>query len=294
MKAPASLSEIPHLLALLDDPDDQVALIVHDRLTTMGPPVAGLLRSLSIDAKNRTLTRRLESVLSDIESDQTMHALYAWRNNPDPDLMQGLCLITQLISPITLVDTLFDSLLDISKEVWIELSDQKTVMELVNLLNHILYHRLGFRAEDPFLTDFDKALLHNTVETKIANPVLFGLLYIAVAEHASIPVSAVAFPGGFLPACLNNEGRLLFYINVCQNGEAFGHEQLRTYLHNFGLSISNDRFEPCHAPTLLSIYAESLSYIADSLGDKELEYKMEKVIELLGNKRYLLIEEDDD
>jgi len=286
--------EISHLVALLDDPDDEVASVVRERILSMGLPVAGLLRSLFHSSENKTVTCRIESLITDIESDQAFEALIAWRQEKDPDLLKGLCLINRLIRPMVSIEHIFDVIHNVSRDVWMELSDQKTVMEQIHLLNHVFYKRVGFKAEDPFLEELDKALLDKTTETKRANPIVMGLLYTIIAGQAGIPVTAVAFPGGFLPAYLNLEGQVQFYINVCQHGEIFGHQQLITSLRNFGLSIPDNQFAPCDATTLSSIYAESLSFMADNKGDKEMELKTEKVIELLGSKRFLMVEEEDD
>ena len=290
MNATNDQPELTHLIALLDDPDDAVALVVWDRLMDMGLPVAGMLRKVLHKSNNRTLTHRLARLISDMEMDHSYEALYAWSRERDPNMLKGLCLILRLVCPDLSFEYIFDAVFDISKEAWIELSDQKTTIEQIHLFNHIFYHRVGFRVDDPFLMDPNMAFLDKAIETKRANPVLFGLLYLAAANQAGIPITAVAFPGGFLPACTHADGRISFYINICQYGEIFGKEQLLGIFHNFGISMSEEQFFTCDTPALAAIYAESLYFIAGNTGDNDMERRMEKVLKLFGDKRILLLE----
>ena len=287
-------SDVPHLISLLDDPDDAVALVVRNRLMSIGVPITGILRQEMRQSDNTTLTRRLGHLIANIELDQVYKDLESWCKEPDPDLLKGMCLIFNVACPEVPTNHIFDTVFDLAQEVWVELSDQKTVIERIHLFNHIFYHRIGFCVVDPFLMQFDKSLLHKAIETKQANPVVIGLLYIAAAGLAGIPVGAVVFPGGFLPACIHEDGRILFYINICQSGEVFGHEQLLAVLKDFGFPTSKNMCTCCHARTLAGIYAESLYYLAGSIGDRELEIRMEYTLKFFGEKRILFIEEDDD
>jgi hypothetical protein len=282
------------LISLLDDPDDSVTRVVRERIANMGFPIAGILQNVMRRSENQVLTRRLKRLIADIELDHVFDELCAWREGRDPDLLKGISLILQVVSPSASFDRIFEIVLDISKEVWLELSDQKTMMERIHLFNHIFYHRIRFKAVDPFLKELDKALLDRALETKQANPVLLGLLYMAVADQAGIPVCAMAFPGGFLPACIDENGRILFYINVCQSGEAFALEQLFSLLKEWGFYVTEKQFTPCDAVSLAGIYAESLYFIADNIGDKEMERRLEQTLKFFGDKRILLIEEDDE
>ena len=287
-------SELTHLIALLDDPDDAVSHVVRERLMNLGLPVTGMLRRAMHRSDNRTLTQKLGHLITNIELNEVYKELDMWCKEPDPDLLKGMCLIYRVASPDATCEHIVDTVFDIAQEVWAELSDQKTAIERIHLFNHIFYHRVGFTAVDPFLMQFDKALLNRAIETKQANPVLIGLLYIVTAGYAGIPMRAVAFPGGFLPAGLDQEGRLLFYINICQSGELFGHEQLVTLLTNFGFPASEDVITPCHTVALAGAYAESLYYLAESVGDNDLAYRMEHTLTFFGEKRILFMEEDDD
>ena len=294
MTAPENYKDLATLVSLLDDPDHTVAPVILERLVRMGSPVIGILKSYSRHCRNNPmLLRRLEGVIADIQLNQSSEFLLAWRSGRDPDLIQGLCLVFGLIYPNLRTDSIAQSLFEMANEVWIELSDAQTAVEQLHLFNHIFYHRLGFRAEDPFLSELKPALLDYAVANRKANPVLFGLIYLAFAFRSGLPVRAVVFPGGFMPVCVDDQDRILFYINIYKSGELFNAEQLHTFLSDLGFVIPHKDFMLCDAVTLVGIYAESLYFVAGNTDNKEMERILEETLSFFGDKRILIMEEDE-
>lgn len=286
--------EIATLLSLLDDPDDAILPIVTEKLRLLKPNISTLLAVKRRYGENAILHYRVNRMIADLRKQELTCAFDAWRNERDPELLKGLWLVYRALFPDVAYEVLEHGCMDMAKEVWMELTDNKTVVEKVHLYNHVFYHRIGFRVEDPFLSEFELALLDKALENKQANPVLFGLIYLDVAFRSGLPIRAMAFPGGFLPVCVDENERFLFYINIYNTGEIFGKEHLTTLLSDFGISIPQERFTLCDVFTLVGIYAESLYVIADYIGNKEMEQKMEQVLKLFGNERFLIMEEDDE
>jgi|GEM_PF-269665 len=286
--------EMAALISLLDDPDDSVVPVVRERLKSLKPNIFTLqaIRDRSVD--NALLVFRLDRMIAEIGMSDISKELDAWHNERDPELLKGLWLVYRALAPEVEYAEMADRCMDMVKDVWMELSDTKTVVEKIHLYNHIFYHRIGFHVEDPFLTESIPAFLDKALEHKKANPVLLGLLYLDVANRAGLPIRAMIFPGGFMPVCVDENEHVLFYINIFNTGEIFGKEQLISFLQDFGISISGDRFVFGAPFSLAGIYAESLYYIAGNMEDKEMEEKMEQVLTLFGEERILLIEEDDD
>jgi len=283
------------LVSLLDDPDVTVIPAVRERLVRMGPPVIGMLKALrNQHRENPSLLHRLDGVIAHIQLDRDVKALLEWRNGRDPELWKGLCILFGLIRPNCNSAQISDTLVGMAREVWRELNDAQTAIEQIHLFNHLFFHRFQFTVEDPFLSNPHLAMLDYAVAQRKANPVLFGLLYLALAFHSGITVRAMVFPGGFLPACVDQNERILFYINVFKSGEVFGKEQLRLFLEDYGIFVPDREFLLCDAVTLTGIYAESLYYIAGNAGDKEMEQVMEEVLKIFGDKRILIVEEDEE
>ena len=282
--------EITALISLLDDPDSNVTPIVRERLKTLRPNICSLLAVREDCVHNALMTQRLDKVITD----QILNELSAWQQEDDPELLKGLWLVYRMVRPHLEYKEMEEGCMDMVKDVWVELSDDKTSVEKVHLYNHVFYHRIGFKVEDPFLSESLPAFLDRALEKKQANPVLFGLLYLDVAYKAGLPIRAMVFPGGFLPVCVDENERVLFYINIYNAGEIFGHEQLAAFLNDFGLSIPKERFFLGDTVTLVATYVESLYFIAAHVGDREMEQKMEQALTLFGDERILIMEEDDE
>ncbi|MCL2502541.1 MAG: transglutaminase-like domain-containing protein [Bacteroidales bacterium] len=294
MTAATNYKDLATLVSLLDDSDHTVVPVVRERLIDMGPPVIGILRSFSRHCHdNPKLLHRLEGVIADIQLHRSSDSLLAWCSGRDPDLIQGLCIVFGLIYPNVPTSSISQSLFEMANEVWMELNDSQTGVEQLQLFNHIFYHRLGFRVEDPFLSELKPALLDYAVANRRANPILFGLIYLAFAFRSGLAIRAVVFPGGFMPVCVDDQNRVLFYINIYKSGELFDKEQLRTFLADLGFVIPSKDFVLCDTVTLVGIYAESLYFVAGNTENKEMERLLEEALTFFGDKRILIMEEDE-
>ena len=286
--------EVSTLISLLDDPDETILPVVAEKLLTLRPNISMLLAIKSKYGENTVMYYRLTRMISDIQKHELEKEIDNWSCVGDPDLLKGLWLVNRAIYPDIPFEELELFSMDMAKEVWMELTDNKTIVEKVHLFNHVFFHRIGFKIEDPFLSELSPALLEYALQKRLANPVLFGLLYLDVAFRSGLPIRAMAFPGGYLPVCVDEFDQFLFYINIFNRGEIFGREQLDFNLRGFGISIPQERFKICGVFTLTAIYAESLCFIANSTGNKEMEDKMEHILKLFGEERFLIKEEDDD
>jgi len=286
--------EITALISLLDDPDDTVIPIVRERLKSLKPDISTLQAIKSKSCGNDLFMYRLDRVIAELRMSSITNELEAWHSERDPELLKGLWLVYRTLFPNADYEEMEEVCMNMVKDVWMELTDNKTAVEKVHLYNHIFFHRIGFSVEDPFLSESLPAFLDKALERKQANPVLFGLLYLDVAFRAGLPIRAMLFPGGFFPVCVDENDRILFYINVFNFGEIFGIDQLITFLKDFGISIPRERFVFCNTFALAGIYAESLYFVAGNVGDKEMEQKMEQLLKLFGDERVLLIEEDEE
>jgi len=286
--------EIATLVSLLDDSDDAVIPVVTEKIKNLKPNISTLLALSNVYGNNGVMTHRLGRIISEIRKNDLFNELDSWRCERDPELIKGLWLVYRMLFPDLSYEWIVDACMDMTKEVWMEITDDKTAVEKVHLYNHVFYHRIGFKVGDPFLSEPSMAFLDRALERREANPVLFGLLYLEVAFRAGLPIRAVVFPGGFMPVCVDENEQILFYINIFNTGEIFGVEQLITFLKNFGIPISKEQFFFGDAFTLAGIYAESLFYIGGCEGFPEIEQKMEQILTLFGEERFLLMEEDDD
>jgi len=282
-----------HLLALLDDPDDAVRPVVREQLLNMGIPIVGKLRRVQQGTENAFLADRITQIIDEIVLKNTLEGLSGWERELDPELLKGLCLISHCIDPDCDYPSLWNQTLSVAQDVCVELNDAKTAVEKVQIFHHIFCHRARFEVVDPFMQQIEAGLMQAALTTRKCNPVVFGLYYMVVALQVGLPVKAVAFPGGFLPAYVDENGQILFYINVYKSGTLLDLSQLQQFFSEFGFSFAPEAFKLVNVCALVGIYAESLYFLFGNREDKGRERKMEQLLKFFGDTRYLLIEEDD-
>jgi hypothetical protein len=282
-----------HLLTLLDDPDEAVRPVVREQLLSMGIPIVGKLRRAQQGTENAFLADRITQIIDEIVLKNTQEGLSDWEKEPDPELLKGLCLISHCIEPDCEYPSLWNQAFSIAQDVCLELSDAKTAVEKVQIFHHIFCHRARFEVVDPFMQQMEAGLMQAAFATRKCNPVIFGMYYMTLALQVGLPVRAVAFPGGFLPAYLDENGQVLFYINIYQSGNLLDLSQLQQFFAGFGFSFAPEAFKLVNACTLAGIYTESLYFLFGNREDKGREKMMEQLLSFFGDTRYLLIEEDD-
>ena len=282
-----------HLLALLDDPDEAVRPVVREQLLRMGLPIVGKLRRAQQGAEDAYMADRITRIIDEIVLKDTLDALSAWENERDPELLKGLCLISRCIELECDYRRLWEQTFDIAKDVCVELSDAKTAVEKIQIFHHIFSHRAHFEVIDPFIQQIEAAQLQTAFSSRRCNPVVFGLFYMSMALQTGLPIRAIAFPGGFLPAYMDENENVLFYINIYKSGTLLDLAQLQQFFAEFGFSFAPEAFKYVNACALAGIYTESLYFLFGNREEKARERMMERLLTFFGDTRYLLIEEDD-
>ena len=279
------------LVALFDDRDTVVTEMVNQRLASFGPEV---LRSL----RNRAAR----------ETDPVQKALIEERAqalNTEFKLADFQDFITRSPGPLSLfeagwiISSLFDWTLQreryedlfyrCSQEYLGEASDQRTGVENIRVLNHIFYHRLRFTLYDVQLKDPQYAFVSDALRTRQGNPFALAFIYLMISQLAALPVELLCFPGGFVPAYVEN-GKILFYINLYRGGELFPQDRLDMFLKATGLQIDKSSFRRRDESAMLTLYLESLLYIHANKKDERMSTIIERALNCLGPERFLSID----
>ncbi|MBP5505005.1 MAG: hypothetical protein J6X89_02750 [Bacteroidales bacterium] len=178
-----------------------------------------------------------------------------------------------------------------------EISDSKTAVENVNLLNHVFYFNYGFSALNPFDMTLQGSLLMSVLETRKGSPFALSLLYFIVAQAVGLPVYPLCFTGGFVPVYVEN-GKVLFNINVFHKGEIFLENNVSKLVKNqasaLGVNVDIGEPEVRRDASILVMYLEYLQMLYSNAGDSVAQMDIDDAIAALGGKRFLTIEEDDD
>lgn len=261
-------SEIEALVTLLDDDDKEVLNHVWHRIKSYGKSVVPLLEDYWNPDFNETQSQRLESLIKEIRFESLLKEWEEWLNAPTQDLLRGHYLISSYFFPSLDYETLERKISKIRQSIWIELSNNQTPFEQIQIFNQVLYYHLGFRGEQSASENADFCLNH-VLDSRRGNPISLGFMYIILARSLNLPVFGVRLKNYFILAfCKSSEVNfdneeeaeksVLFYLNAFQKGIIFARGQIDDYLKRTG-----EKPKPsCYAPASnIAIMKEMLHYL---------------------------------
>lgn len=261
-------SEIAALITLLDDDDQEVVSHVWSKIKSLGPSIVPILENSWNPDFNLTQSERLEELIHEIQFDSLLNEIDAWLNSPTQDLLRGYFLISKYFFPELDSTIIENKISKIRQRIWIELSNNQTPFEQIQIFNQVLYQQLAFKGDIEAAENTDFCINH-ILETKRGNPVSLGLFYIILAQSLQLPIYGVCLKSYFILAfcksnhlVFSNEEQLLndvlFYLNPFQSGVIFSKTQIDDYLKRIGADNDIANYAPADTLTVLK---ELLSYI---------------------------------
>ena len=212
-------------------------------------------------------------------------------------MMEAGYLLATLSDATLLREDDMEKVMPAAVAVMTEISDARTGVENVNLLNHVFYKRYGFSASNPFDMTLDTTLLMKVLDTRKGSPFAISLLYFIIAQTAGLPVYPLCFTGGFVPVYMEND-KILFNINVFHQGEIFIENNIGKMVKNqaaaLGVNVDIGEAEVRKDQSILVMYLEYLQMLYSNAGDSAAQMDIDDAIEVLGGKRFLTVESDDD
>ncbi|MBO4571459.1 MAG: hypothetical protein J5699_06005 [Bacteroidales bacterium] len=286
----SEIEELRHLAALFDDPDEVVSACVDNRIAQMGPSVIPLLEKMRHNEPDAAFKRLLSDRILRYNAEFRTEDLrkFALRETTQPvTLYEGCFLASSLLNPQVSREKFEEAFYQCACEFQAEAADGRTAIEEMGVFNHVFFHRLRFTVCDQNLTTEKNAMLYDTLKSRRGNPFAIATIYMMMAEEAGLPLLPLCFPGGFVPAYIE-DGKELFYVNLLQNGEIFPQSRLKDYLIGQGIPFDHNRFLLRRQTVMLNIYLESLCYLYDKLEDAASQERIMKALYALGDERFLI------
>lgn len=266
-------NEIKALLALLDDPSDEVFMHVAQNILQQGEDIIPELEKAWETSLNQILQERIENLIQEIQFTSTLKQLEDWKDNNSTDLLKGAFLIAKYQYPDIKYDSILEPFNKIKQDAWLEISTNLTALEKVRVLNHIFYTIYEFSGNSSNFFAPQNSFLNHVFETKKGNPITLGIIYISLAQQLDIPIYGVSMPRNFILAYLdefnlNNpyEDEILFYINPYNKGTVLGKREIDYFLKQQKLEQKDIYYKPCSNITIIKNLIKNLVYSYEKLG----------------------------
>lgn len=279
-------TELKSIVTLLDDTDDFVIEAINRRMLGRG---ISILRDLE-ELYNKEKSYKVKGLIADkmqyLSNEFILEELGKMVNDDYPDLERGIYLISKLIVPdideIYYQDLLGVLIGDMVKEI----PDEKTALEKMQIFNHIFYHRLLFKCGDYPITRESTTVLTSVLSSRHGIALSISLTYFLLARCVGLEVYPMCFPGGFVPAYIEND-KILFYMDIFRDGEIFSESKLKYYLENQGVDLDTSAFEVRDDRTLLQVYLEVLHFMYTQKEDDYFISLLDRALKLFGDERVL-------
>jgi regulator of sirC expression with transglutaminase-like and TPR domain len=280
-------SEIKALIDLLDDPDEKIFERVKDKLLAIGSEAIPLLEECWENTFDNTIQHRIENVIHGIQFAHTYNELNKWLHFYTEDLLSGYLIVTAYQFPEIDPDELRQKVEQIKWDVWLELNDSLTALEIVRVVNHVFYDLHKFSSNKLNPNAIQNYFLNNLIETHRGNPLSMGILYLILAQKLNIPIYGVDLPEHFVLAYTSEirEGDriirkdkkdVMFYINPFKRGTIFSKKEVEIYLTQLKIDPDPAFFLPCDNVAIIRRLISSLitTYKFFNLEEKVKELEM--------------------
>jgi len=229
------------LLKLIDDPDEAVYQAVRTKIVQLGPEVIPDLEEMARETLTPVVHKRIRIITHKIQFNQLKIDLAQWKEQPFPRLVEGIWIMTRYQFPDITMEEIVQSIKPLRDEIWLELSDQLTAMEKIQVMNRILFDHDRFRLNEKRPTSPWNDFIHRVVETGNTNSTSIALLYTTIAQELGIPlyvVEAFDYPIlAYLDTSLPLEEvgnpvgyEILFYVNPAEKGVLFSRDDITNCL----------------------------------------------------------------
>ena len=239
--------ELPALISLLDDPDQEVYNHIHQKILSFGIEAIPDLEDAWEHSFDLELQQKIEQIIHTIQFEKVKQRLAEWCKNDAENLLEGLLSIALYQYP-DLDEEKIKKLIDrIKKDIWLEMRKEMTALEKVKTINYFLYDIYGFSGNTSNFHSAKNSFINDVVESKKGNPLLLCCLYSIIAQSLSIPIYGVNLPEHFVLAYMDNfavfgssenenGSDVLFYINAFSKGTVFGKKKLITFYDSLNFS----------------------------------------------------------
>ena len=284
-------SEVKALISLLDDSDKEVYSHIQEKLVSLGREVIPFLEDAWSHAFDAVLQQRIEHIVHKIQFENLLEDLKLWIHTNDDNLFDGALLVARYQYPDMDTMRILEQLQQLKKEIWLELNENLTALEIINILNHIFFTNHNFSGNTTNYHAPQNSFINIVLESKKGNPLTLGIIYITIAQMLGLPIFGVNLPEHFILAyCGNdehdqlNKKNVLCYINPFSKGSVFGRNDIDVFINRLKLKPQDSYFYPCSNRDMILRMIRNLANSYQKLGDTEKVEELEQMIALFNVK----------
>jgi hypothetical protein len=187
-------NKIISLLKLLEDPDEKVFSIVKDEIVGHGELFKAYLENYHALSTNSLALERSEDILDEIFWESFETKLIEYFTIPEAKFFVGVFLIEKFFNRDIDTKELQTDYSILKTSIWIEMSNQLTNIEKINVLNTTLFDKLGYTKLTVKEIKSSTLSITYCISNKKFLPPNIAVLYCMLADEIQIPVFPINLP----------------------------------------------------------------------------------------------------
>ena len=263
------------LIRLLDDPDEYIFSSVQKELKSMGAEVLPFLEECWLVSANDILQQRLIAIIDAIQQSELHSLMTQWIETTPEDVLKGAYLIARFQYPDLDFIDIDKQVKKLADDVWLEINNNLTALEKVNIINRVLYDMHGFSANDSNFFSPQNCYINKVLETKKGNAMTLSIIYLSIAQKLELPIRGINLPNNFIVAYMDNgiygnvfRDNVLFYIDPFCKGTVFGRQEIDQFIRRIKLSPHESFYTPCSNIKIIQRLLSNLIYSYDKSKDR--------------------------
>ncbi|MDR0437845.1 MAG: transglutaminase-like domain-containing protein [Bacteroidales bacterium] len=252
------MSKISALIKLIEDPDEQIFSQVRNEILSMGQMIIPNLENALVTAPNADSVERISEILNEIQVKNLCENFECWKHSKEQDLLELMILVEQIRDFNFSKQNIIEIIAQIKMDIWLELNENQTILEQINIIDRIFYTKYEFTADEKESYALSNYFIYNLLKHKKGNDTTMGLLYLYLAQSQKISFWGVKLLSNFILAYTNAlENKeiddVLFYLNPYKilpnkndkNAAKFSLPNLLDFFANAGVELNVADITPC-------------------------------------------------
>jgi regulator of sirC expression with transglutaminase-like and TPR domain len=269
------------LIALMDDPDEQVYAHVRDRVLEIGPEAIQQLQTSWEESDLGLLFQsRIENLIHEIQFEACKTDLTTWYASSSKDLLKGALIVAKYQYPGLDEKVVLDYIERMRRDCWLEINPNMTAFEAVRIINKVIFEQYGFVGNSKNYNSSNNSYINTVIESRKGNPLSLSLIYSIIAQKLELPIYGVNLPNHFILAYMDNNGTnlfmsngneygVLFYINTFSKGSIFQKEDIQQFLQSIQVTPEACHFQPCSNSDIIRRMLTNLIAAFQQVGSHE-------------------------
>jgi len=274
--------DLKALIALLEDPDEEIYTIVSRSILEQGLSAIPILEKAWRDTYDEQLQERLEKIIQAIHFHSVEKGLNDWLAGGANDLFEGAFHVARYQYPELSYISTRQVLDDLKHDIWLELNPNLTALEKVRILNHFIYDIYKFAPNSINFYSPQNSYINQVLETRRGNPISLSIIYSCVARMLEIPIYGVNLPKNFILAYMDELSQggtnVLFYINSFNRGTILGRREIDYFLQQQGIEPHETFYKPCHNSEIIQRLIQNLIHSYEKLGYADKLQDLQKLL----------------